>query len=86
MFSHVMQGVNSLEQSKAFYDAVLGTIGVRPAVANKSWYFYRCLGGMFAITKPINGGVTCEGAPSFREAPTGKIYLAYQRLHAALLA
>ena len=27
MFSHVMLGVNDIERSKVFYDAVLGTIG-----------------------------------------------------------
>jgi catechol 2,3-dioxygenase-like lactoylglutathione lyase family enzyme len=26
-----------------------------------------------------NGGVTCEDPPGFREAPTGKLYLAYLR-------
>ena len=31
MFSHVMIGTNDLEKAKAFYDALLGTLGVRPA-------------------------------------------------------
>ena len=34
MFSHVMVGVNDLEVSKKFYDALLGTLGVPPGVAN----------------------------------------------------
>ena len=55
MFSHVMVGVNNLEKSKKFYDAVLGTIGIGPGVANKDRYFYMSPGGVFAITKPING-------------------------------
>lgn len=55
MFSHVMVGVNNLEKSKKFYDAVFGAIGIGPGVANKERYFYRSPTGMFAITKPING-------------------------------
>ena len=39
MFSHVMVGVNDLERSKKFYDALLGTLGVPPGVANKNRYF-----------------------------------------------
>lgn len=55
MFSHVMIGVNDLEVSRKFYDALLGTIGVGPGVANRERYFYRTPTGVFAITKPING-------------------------------
>ena len=55
MFSHVMLGVNNLEASKKFYDALLGTLGVAPGVANKNRYFYRSPGGTFGITTPING-------------------------------
>ena len=31
MFSHVMVGTNDLDKAKAFYDALLGTLDVRPA-------------------------------------------------------
>ena len=55
MFSHVMVGVNDLEVSKQFYDALLGTLGVAPGVANQNRYFYRGAGGTFAISTPING-------------------------------
>ena len=55
MFSHVMVGVNNLEKSKKFYDAVFGAIGIGPGVANKERYFYNSPTGMFGITKPING-------------------------------
>lgn len=55
MFSHVMVGVNDLEASRKFYDAVLGALGIAPGMANKNRYFYRSPGGTFAITKPING-------------------------------
>ena len=55
MFSHVMVGVNDLERSKKFYDALLGAIGVAPGVANNNRYFYRSPTGTFGITTPING-------------------------------
>ena len=61
MFSHVMLGVNDLEKSKQFYDAVLGALGIAPGVANKQRYFYRNAGGTFAITTPINGEAACVG-------------------------
>jgi len=55
MFSHVMFGVNDLEVSKKFYDALLGTLGIGPGVANKSRYFYR------SPTSPLR---TAMAAPS----------------------
>jgi catechol 2,3-dioxygenase-like lactoylglutathione lyase family enzyme len=55
MFSHVMFGVNNLEASRKFYDALLGTLGIAPGVANKNRYFYRSPAGTFGITTPING-------------------------------
>ena len=61
MFSHVMVGVNDLERSKKFYDALLGANGVAPGVANKNRYFYRSPTGTFGITTPINGEPPCHG-------------------------
>ncbi|ADX48432.1 Glyoxalase/bleomycin resistance protein/dioxygenase [Paracidovorax avenae ATCC 19860] len=61
MFSHVIVGVTDLEKSKRFYDALLGTIGVPPGMANKSRYFYRSPGGLFGITLPINGEPATHG-------------------------
>lgn len=61
MFSHVMVGVNDLEASKKFYDAVLGTLGIAPGAANKNRYFYRSPTGSFAISTPINGEPACRG-------------------------
>jgi len=55
MFSHVMVGVKDLEVSRKFYDALLGTLGIGPGVANHSRYFYRSPAGSFGITTPING-------------------------------
>ena len=61
MFSHVMLGVNDLEASRKFYDALLGTLGISPGFANKNRYFYRSPTGTFAITTPINGEPACHG-------------------------
>lgn len=61
MFSHVMVGTADLEKSRRFYDAVLGTLGIGPGVANASRYFYRSAGGTFGITTPINGESACHG-------------------------
>jgi catechol 2,3-dioxygenase-like lactoylglutathione lyase family enzyme len=55
MFSHVMIGANDLEASRKFYDALLGTLGIKPGVANKNRYFYRSPTGTFCITTPIDG-------------------------------
>ena len=60
MFSHVMVGVTDLEKSRQFYDALLGTLGIAPGVANKNRYFYRSPAGAFGITTPINGEAACH--------------------------
>ena len=61
MFSHVMVGVSDLEASRKFYDALLGTLGIGPGVANRARYFYRSPGGTFGITTPINGEAASVG-------------------------
>jgi catechol 2,3-dioxygenase-like lactoylglutathione lyase family enzyme len=61
MFSHVMVGVSDLEVSRKFYDALLGTLGIAPGVANKNRYFYRSPTGTFGITTPINGEPATHG-------------------------
>src|SRR5882724_9821083 len=55
MFSHVMIGTNDLERAKAFYDNVLGAIGVPPATVDRHRIFYRTKSGVFSVSKPING-------------------------------
>jgi catechol 2,3-dioxygenase-like lactoylglutathione lyase family enzyme len=56
MFSHIMIGAADVDASKAFYDAVLGTLGVAPGKMDpKGRVFYRTKTGVFAITNPING-------------------------------
>ncbi len=55
MFSHVMVGTNDLERSKKFYDAVLGTLGVKPGFVDKQRVFWRTKTGTFGVSIPING-------------------------------
>jgi catechol 2,3-dioxygenase-like lactoylglutathione lyase family enzyme len=65
MFSHIMIGTNQIEQSKRFYDAVLGTLGASEPIRNKApsghtRLFYRHAGSTFCISEPINGeAATC---------------------------
>ncbi len=62
MFSHVMIGGNDIAESKSFYDAVLGVLGHQPGVIDpKGRCFYYTKGGVFAITRPINGEPACNG-------------------------
>ena len=56
MFSHIMVGANNIEESKEFYDAVLGAIGYKPGVIDpKGRCFYATSSGIFAISVPIDG-------------------------------
>ena len=60
MFSHIMIGTNNLERAKAFYDSVLGTLGVPPAIVDGHRILYRTPTGLFLVTKPIDGkSATC---------------------------
>jgi len=62
MFSHIMVGANDVEQARVFYDAVLGAIGHPPGTMDdKGRCFYMTSGGVFAITKPIDGEPACNG-------------------------
>lgn len=56
MFSHVMIGSNDLARSRTFYDALLGTLGAKPAVEDaKGRLIYTHNGGRLMVTKPIDG-------------------------------
>ncbi|MEQ1548668.1 MAG: VOC family protein [Chakrabartia sp.] len=60
MFSHVMLGANDIAQSKAFYDAILGTLGIAPAVIDpKGRAFYFTKEGVLGLSVPINGEPAC---------------------------
>ena len=65
MFSHIMVGANDVEQSKTFYDAILGALGHEPGVFDdKGRCFYFTPTGIFSITKPINGEPASPGNAS----------------------
>lgn len=55
MFSHIMIGTNDLQRSKAFYDAVLGTLGVPAGTVDRHRVFWRTATGVFSTTLPIDG-------------------------------
>ena len=55
MFSHIMIGTNDLDRAKKFYDALLGTLGVGPAVVDGHRIFYITPKGIFSVSKPIDG-------------------------------
>ncbi len=62
MFSHVMVGANSIDESKVFYDAVLGALGHEAGVIDpQGRCFYVTKTGIFSISKPINGEPACNG-------------------------
>ena len=55
MFSHVMIGTNDLDRAKSFYDALLGTLEIAPAMVDRHRIFYRTKTGTFSVSKPIDG-------------------------------
>jgi catechol 2,3-dioxygenase-like lactoylglutathione lyase family enzyme len=55
MFSHIMIGTNQLEKSKAFYDAVLGALGVPAGTVDRHRVFWRTPTGVFSVSLPIDG-------------------------------
>ena len=62
MFSHIMIGANDIEESKKFYDAVLGTMGHEPGVIDeKGRCFWFTEKGIFSISIPIDGESACVG-------------------------
>jgi catechol 2,3-dioxygenase-like lactoylglutathione lyase family enzyme len=60
MFSHVMVGTNDLDKAKAFYDALLGTLDVRPARLDGHRIMYLTKAGIFMVSKPIDGEPACH--------------------------
>lgn len=62
MFSHVMLGANDIQESKAFYDAILKTLGYGPGVIDeKGRCFYFSKAGAFALSIPIDGKPATKG-------------------------
>jgi catechol 2,3-dioxygenase-like lactoylglutathione lyase family enzyme len=83
MFNHVMVGSNDVGRSKAFYDSLLGVLGVRPAFVDRTAggftrLFYLHPDGVFCVAEPIDGnpatsanggtiGFACRSAEQVRE-------------------
>ena len=67
MFSHVMVGANNIEESKVFYDNLLGILGAQPGTLNPDpltgmkRYFYFLDNTMFCISEPIDGNPATSG-------------------------
>lgn len=66
MLNHVMLGVNDIERSKRFYDAILGVLGAGEpgrsvAATGHLRLFYRHDGSTFGITQPIDGRQATAG-------------------------
>ena len=60
MFSHVMVGANDIEESKVFYDNLLGVLGAQPGIpvpnlTGQQRYFYFLDDATFCISEPIDG-------------------------------
>ncbi|MEH6675616.1 VOC family protein [Phenylobacterium sp.] len=60
MFNHIMVGTNDIARSKAFYDAVLATLGAGQPMENAAptghkRLFYIHNGSVFCVSEPING-------------------------------
>jgi catechol 2,3-dioxygenase-like lactoylglutathione lyase family enzyme len=56
MFSHVMLGADDIDASKAFYDATIAALGGKPGMVDpKGRVIYMNNGGLFLLTKPIDG-------------------------------
>ncbi|MFX4084610.1 VOC family protein [Sphingobium yanoikuyae] len=74
MFSHVMVGSNDLDVSRAFYDALFGAVGGKPAMQDdKGRLIYMHDGALFMVTKPIDGEAACHangGTIGFRMTST----------------
>jgi catechol 2,3-dioxygenase-like lactoylglutathione lyase family enzyme len=62
MFSHIMVGANDIQESKVFYDAVLGALGHEAGMIDENGRcFYFTKSGVFAISKPIDGEAASNG-------------------------
>ncbi len=55
MFSHIMIGTNDLPRAKAFYDALFGTLDIKPGFVDRHRVFWRSPGGSFSVSLPIDG-------------------------------
>jgi catechol 2,3-dioxygenase-like lactoylglutathione lyase family enzyme len=62
MFSHIMVGASDINESKIFYDAILGALGHEPGVIDeKGRCFYFTKVGIFSVSMPIDGEPVSHG-------------------------
>ncbi len=62
MFSHVMLGANDIQESKKFYDAILGALGYGEGTIDpKGRCFYFTKTGVFGLSMPIDGEPASHG-------------------------
>jgi catechol 2,3-dioxygenase-like lactoylglutathione lyase family enzyme len=62
MFSHIMVGARDINESKIFYDAILGALGHEPGVIDeKGRCFYFTKVGIFSVSIPIDGEPVSHG-------------------------
>ena len=62
MFSHIMVGASDVNESKVFYDAILGALGHEPGVIDaKGRCFYFTKVGIFSVSIPIDGEPVSHG-------------------------
>ena len=60
MFSHVMLGADDIAASKKFYDACFAALGAKEGRMDpKGRVLYMHNGGIFLLSKPIDGGAAC---------------------------
>jgi len=56
MYSHLTIGSNDIPRSKAFYDALMATLGGKPGtVDQRGWVIYSHNGGLLIVLPPIDG-------------------------------
>ncbi len=56
MYSHVMLGADDIDAAKKFYDATFTALGGQPGIVDpKGRLVYMNNGGIFLVTKPIDG-------------------------------
>ena len=62
MYSHNMVGANDLDAAKKFYDATFQALGGKPGFQDdKGRLIYMHKGGLFLVTKPIDGEPATAG-------------------------
>jgi catechol 2,3-dioxygenase-like lactoylglutathione lyase family enzyme len=85
LFSHIIVGTNDLQRALRFYDRLMATLGVGPAVMDEYRFFYPTPHGIFSVSEPINGepATFANGGTIGFEAPSPEVVEAW---HAAGVA